>query len=64
MCLRLRALSVLGLLRWWRNILIAHQIEAGRPSAQDYDELDTFAAEVKERLKGMSVRSSAGKQAL
>ncbi len=31
---------------------IAHQIEAGRPSAQDYDELDTFAAEVKERLKG------------
>jgi len=31
---------------------IAHQIEAGRPSAQDFDELDTFAAEVKERLKG------------
>ena len=31
---------------------IAHQIEAGRPSAQDYDELDTFAAEVKKRLKG------------
>ena len=31
---------------------IAHQIEAGRPSAQDYDELDTFSAEVKERLKG------------
>ena len=25
---------------------IAHQIEAGRPSAQDYDEIDTFEHEV------------------